>query len=82
MEQTELNEKIEVLAKFEKGGLAPLAFKQGGRLIKVESIDLKYNYRSGGVDFYSYSISSGSNSYKITYNAKELGWRLEEVWIV
>lgn len=80
MGQTELNEKIEVLAKFEKGGLTPLAFKLNGRLIKVETIDLKYNYRLGGIDFYSYSVSSSGNSYKITYNAKELGWRLEEIW--
>ena len=80
MGQTELDEKIEVLAKFARGGLIPLAFKFGGRTIKAESIDLKYNYRSGGIDFYSYSISNNGNSYKITYNAKELGWRLEEVF--
>lgn len=80
MGQTELNEKIEVLAKFRNGVIAPLFFKINGRVLKVGSIDLKYNYRSGGVDFYSYSVSASGNSYKITYNAKELSWKLEEIW--
>jgi len=80
MAQTQLNEKIEVLAKFEKGGVTPLFFKLSSRTIKIESVDLKYSYKSGGVDFYSYSVSANGNSYKITLNAKEMSWRLEEVW--
>lgn len=78
--QTELNEKIEILAKFEKGGITPLLFKFHGRNYKIESVDLKYKFRQNGVDFYSYSVSASGNSYKITYNTSELVWKLEEIW--
>ena len=80
MGQTQLNEKITVLAKFKNGVVTPLLFKFQNRTYKIESADLKYQYREGNVDFYSYSVSSQGNSYKITYNARELTWRLEEIF--
>lgn len=78
--QTIVNEKITVLAKFQGGIITPLFFKLHDRTYKIESIDLKYQYREGNVNFYSYSVSSQGNSYKITYNARELTWRLEEIF--
>ena len=80
MAQTQLNEKITVLAKFRNGVITPLVFKLQDRTYKIESIDLKYSYREGNVDFYSYSVSTQGNSYKITYNAKYLDWKIEEIW--
>jgi len=78
--QTILNEQITVLAKFKNGVVTPLLFKLQNRTYKIESIDLKYRYREGNVDFYSYSVSAQGNSYKITYNARELTWKLEEIF--
>jgi hypothetical protein len=78
--QTALNEQIEVLAKFHGGSIVPLLFKFGQRIIKVKSIDLRYDFRRDNVHFYSFSVSSGPNSYKITFNTQSLKWILEEVF--
>ena len=80
MNQTAANEKISVLAKFKNGNLTPLFFKIGNRMIRIGAIDLKYRFKRGDVDFYSYSVSARGNSYKITYNARELTWILEEIY--
>jgi len=78
--QTSLNEKISVIAKFKGGAISPLLFKFHDRTYKIKSIDLKYHFRQGGVDYYSFSVSASGNSYKITFDCKDLEWRLEEIW--
>lgn len=78
-EQNQVQEKIDVLARFDKSGVTPLLFKYGERTIKIESIDLKYSSRSGTVDFYTFHASTKTASYKITYNSQSLVWILEEI---
>jgi len=81
MEQSEVNESISVLASFKGGQPTPLFFKRDGRKIRLESIDLKYDYQIGDVRIYAFSTSSHGNTYKITFNNKTLIWMLEEVFI-
>lgn len=79
MEQTEVNESISVLASFKGGQPTPLFFKRNGRKIRLESINLKYDYQIGETRVYAFSASAGGNTYKITFNNKSLQWILEEV---
>jgi hypothetical protein len=78
--QTRVNELIEVLAKFKGGVVTPVFFKLSGRIYKISSINLRYDFSQGNVKFLSYSVSSGANSYKITLNAREMTWKLEEIF--
>lgn len=76
--QNQIQEKIDVLARFDKDGVTPMIFKHRSRTIKIESIDLKYSSRSGAVAFYTFHVSAKNASYKITYNSQSLIWILEE----
>jgi len=79
MEQTTLNEKIEVLAKFKSGELIPLLFRYNQRVLKIESVDLKYHLQYGNVERHTFCVSSSGNSYKISFSSKDFNWYLEEV---
>lgn len=81
MQQTELNEKIEVLASFKQGALAPLLFRWNERIIRIESTSLKYSFKYGNVDFYCFCVNANNSTYKIVYNSAELSWILEEVCV-
>jgi len=78
--QTELDEKIDVLAKFKGGEITPLLFKSQNRVYKIDSINLRYEFIEGDVKFISYSVNSESNTFKITFNTKEMEWKLEEIF--
>ena len=80
MEQVEVSERIDVLASFKKGGIKPVIFKWNGRNIKIDSINLKYSYSYGDVDYHCFSVSAGDTAYRICLNGKTLVWRLEEVF--
>ena len=69
-----------MLARFKKGVLTPLFFKLKNRNYKIDSINLRYDLTDGDVKFLSYSVDSGPNTYKITFNTKGLTWKLKEVW--
>jgi len=80
MGQNYLNEQISVLAKFDRGQITPLCFKIKKRLIRIDSIDLRYKYRQDNVNFHSFSVSAAGNSYKLSYNCLTLEWFLEEIF--
>ena len=78
--QTKLDQAIEVLAKFKKGNITPLLFRFSGRIHKIDTLNLCYDFTEGNVRFLSYSVNCGPDSYKITLNTKTMGWKLEEIW--
>jgi hypothetical protein len=81
MGQTQINEPIDVIAKFSKGSITPLIFKYKSRVIKIESVDLKYDLHQDKVNFSSFSVLANGNSYKINYNDQTHLWILEEIFI-
>lgn len=80
MSQTAINESIDVIAKFSKGNIIPLVFKYESRTLKIDSVDLKYDFHRDSVKFSIFSVSSGANSYKISYNSRTYQWTLEEIF--
>ena len=80
MQQTNTSEAIEVLASFKKNGLTPLLFKRDSRIFKINSIDLKYSFKKGLVEFFVFCVSSERTSYKIIYDSHSLSWKLEEIF--
>jgi len=79
-QETQINQKIEVLAKFKGGSLFPIAFKYNERLIRIDSIDLKYKTSEGSAYFYIFHICTSGTSYKISYNSLDLSWELKEIF--
>lgn len=80
MGQTQINEPIDVVAKFSKGNITPLVFKYKSRVLKIESVDLKYDFHRDKVGFSSFSVLANGNSYKISYNNQNYLWVLEEIF--
>lgn len=80
-QETQINKKIEVLAKFKGGYLFPIAFKYNERLIKIDSIDLKYKANEGSASFYIFHTRASDTSYKISYNSLDLSWELKEIFL-
>ena len=79
MGQTQIGEKIDVLAKFSKGNLTPLLFRYRQRICKIDSIDLKYDLQNGDVHSHHFCITSQGVSYKISFRNLEMSWYLEEI---
>ena len=79
MEQTRIDEKIEVLAKFSQGDLTPLLFRYRDRVYKIESVDLKYDLQNGDIISRTFCVTSSGNSYKLSFHNREMNWYLEEV---
>lgn len=75
----EILEPINVWVFFKKGIIQPYLFFWNNRQIKVDQINLVHTSKDGADVFYHFSISSGSNFYKLRFEIKKLKWLLEGV---
>ena len=76
----EIGETISVIASF---GLPykmkPVRFKWSGRQIDVKDITYVWQSKEGEKDIYHFSVTDGKTLYELTFDAKSLLWRLEQV---
>ena len=75
----EIRETINVWVLFEKNLIKPYSFLWHGRQIKIDQINLVHTTKSGSSVFYHFSISSGGNFYRITFDLGRVNWFLEAV---
>lgn len=75
----EIQEPIDVWVLFQKNKIQPSVFFWKGRQIKIEKINLVHTSKNGSSLFYHFSISSGGNFYRLTFDTKNLKWFLEGV---
>lgn len=75
----DIGEPIKVLAFFKDHSIKPYIFFWNGRQIKVEKVNLIHTSRDGGKLFYHFSLSSGDNFYRISFDPVKMGWLLEAV---
>lgn len=64
---------------FKSSKIEPYLFFWKNRAIKVDKINLTHTSRDGLTTFHHFSISSGSNFYRLKLDSKNLKWFLEEV---
>ncbi len=75
----EINEPINVWVFFKKAEIIPYLFIWKNRRIKVDKINLVHTSKSGNTIFYHFSLSTGSNFYRICLDSQKLKWSLEAV---
>lgn len=75
----EIKEPINVWVLFEKNLIKPSLFFWHGRNIKIDRINLVHTSRNGSSLFYHFSVSSGDNFYRITFDVNKIRWILEAV---
>lgn len=73
----EVLEPVNVWVLFTKNQVQPFAFSWHGRSIKVDKINLVHTTKSGSNVFYHFSISAGSNFYRLRFDTNSLKWLLE-----
>ncbi len=74
-----VDEPVEVIVLFRKGGIKPIRFLWRGMTYRVKEITFKWKDREGGTAIYHYGVSDGSNAFQLGYHSEYLTWKLEAV---
>lgn len=69
-------EHIEVIARFAGGRISPLRFCLGGTMYKISRVNYAWNERQGKSLVYFFSVSDGSDSYRLCFDIETMSWRL------
>lgn len=75
----EIQEPVDVWVLFQKSKIQPSVFFWHGRQIKIDKINLVHTSKNGASLFYHFSVSSGDNFYRITFDTNKMKWILEAV---
>lgn len=82
-----IGEKIEVICHYGgsvaglAGKLKPLKFRWQGQVYSIQQITLATDTKDGGVRKRLYSVMSGGNVYRLSFNRDNESWSLEEIWM-
>lgn len=79
IDETELNEKAEVLAIFRRGQLyacQPLKFRFKNKEVEVSEIGLAYPIRKNSSLTYCFDVSDGQADYRLELDTARLTWRV------
>lgn len=76
----EINEQIVVVAVFKNGRCLPYSFDWQGRRYKVDQINLEHQERRGDDLLFYFSVTSGGNSYELSFDSRHLVWSLDRIW--
>ena len=76
----EINEGVDVVVLFCNGRVIPHSFQWRGRKYLVEKVNLEHEERRGKEILFCFSVSSGGNSYELTFDNLHLVWTLEKIW--
>ncbi len=74
----QINEPIEVVAKFSAGKLLPMKFLWQDREVVIKKINLVYTSWQGRAKFYFFAVSDSTNYFKLQFNSENLTWTLLE----
>ena len=79
VDETELNEKANVICVFRRGQLhpcQPVRFEFRRREITVQEIGLVYPIYKKGMLIHVYELTDGAADYRLELNANRLTWRV------
>jgi len=75
----ELNEKIEVLARFSRGKILPQEFSWNNKEYKVCRINYAWQERQGLAMISYFSVDTPLDRYQISFNNTTFSWRLDKI---
>ena len=73
----EINEPVEVTAKFAGGRLTPLLFCRQGRDYLVEQVEFVHSTNEGEARLYFFSVSGLGAIYQLVFNSQTFVWYLK-----
>ena len=71
-------ETVEVIAVFSGGGIFPRILKYGKHRYRISKVNLVHTIKEGTVRIYFFSVSDGSNAWKLGFNTESLKWWVED----
>ncbi len=75
----EILESVNVWVFFKANIIQPYLFFWNSRQIKIDKINLVHTSKDGGSVFYHFSVSAGSNFYRLKFDTSRLNWFLEAI---
>jgi hypothetical protein len=75
----ELNEKIEVLARFSQGKVLPQEFLWNNKEYKITRVNYSWQERAGLAVISYFSVDTALDRYQISFNNTSLTWRLDKI---
>lgn len=77
----QINEPIEVSARFEKGKLIPVSFIWQNREYEVQKVNLSWSQYEGRSKIYYFAVSDSVNYFKLRFDSEKLSWILIESYV-
>jgi len=75
-----LNEKIECLVLFKAAKIQPQMFTWRNRDYEIKTINYNWQERRGQEIVHYFSVSTGSDSYQISFNNTSLRWQVDRIF--
>ena len=77
----QINQSVEVIAKFTKSQVIPVKFLWSNREIVIKKINLVYSKWEGRVKYFYFAVSDDTNYFKLQFNTENLTWVLLETYV-
>ncbi|MFH2033593.1 MAG: hypothetical protein ABIJ26_02670 [Candidatus Margulisiibacteriota bacterium] len=74
-----INAKIKVAVIFENGQTKPRWFVWEGRKYDVQNVCYVWRDKKGDEDLHLFSVTDGTNTYELVFNAAGMTWHLNNV---
>lgn len=75
----QIAEPVEVLVAFRRDKMEPVVFKWANRHYQVTRVHLVHTEREGRDRRIFFSVSDGTNAYRLSFSTQALNWRLEDM---
>ena len=79
MQIEEIQEPIEVEARFSSRGMRPLRFLWQGRRHEVREVTCAWSERDGLLVHRCFTVTDGAACYELRFDARDLRWQLIKV---
>jgi hypothetical protein len=75
-----IGEDIEVIGIFKRGKLLPRKFQWRQQILDIQEVTMINDTRDGGIRKRFYSVMSGGNLFRLSFNRESEIWKVEEIW--
>ena len=74
-----LNEPIKVRVDFEGSRMTPVLFKRNGRVIRIRTVNARWEDHERQLGRYFFSVEADGNVYELHLDTRTMTWRLDRV---
>ena len=70
---------VSLISDIKLNKVYPYFFKWQNRIYKINQVGLHHTERVGRILFHIFSVTDGSNFFRLSFNTETLFWKLEEI---